>query len=57
MENELPVDLSKVLENCINGRFTEELKVLYKSPYRDCVPWYKFPTWMYECAVGISSIV
>jgi len=45
MEKELPVDLNKVLENCVSGRFTEELKILYQAPYRDSVPWSMFPIW------------
>jgi hypothetical protein len=44
MEN-LPVKLSEVLEACTNGFFHEGLRVLYQSPYRDNVPWDRFPVW------------
>jgi hypothetical protein len=45
MEKELPVDINKVLEKCINGSFPEELKILYQAPYRDSVSWSEFPYW------------
>lgn len=35
----------KVLEKCQQGKFTEELKELYKSPVRETVPWDLFPAW------------
>lgn len=42
MDNKL-VDFA--IEECINGRSPEELKLLYKYPYRNQVPWHKFPEW------------
>lgn len=36
---------TKALEECINGRVPEELKILYQAPYRDMVQWSKFPIW------------
>jgi hypothetical protein len=33
------------LHACLEGRFTEELRVLYKMPARALVPWDLFPNW------------
>lgn len=43
---EVTVFLSKIaLEAAMNGKVTEELKVLYKMPYRAYVHWYDYPLW------------
>ena len=39
------VDYRGALEACLEGRFTEELRALYKAPARDQVPWDLFPNW------------
>lgn len=44
MEN-LPVNVSDVLEACSNGFFHENLRVLYQAPYRNYVQWDRFPAW------------
>jgi hypothetical protein len=33
------------LEECQEGRFTEELRALYQMPSRERVPWQLFPNW------------
>lgn len=33
------------LEACRDGRFTEELRALYRMPERERVPWALFPDW------------
>ena len=35
----------KALQGCLEGRFTEELRLLYQMPGRDRVPWDLFPNW------------
>jgi hypothetical protein len=41
----LEPDYRKALEACLEGRFTEELRVLYQVPARERVPWVLFPNW------------
>jgi len=41
----LEPDVYKVLQACLEGRFTEELRVLYQMPARERVPWDLFPNW------------
>lgn len=45
MEPELKDIYEKVLEECNNGHFHEDLKVLYQMPYRNKVDWTRFPMW------------
>jgi hypothetical protein len=35
----------QALQACLEGRFTEELRVLYQLPARERVPWVLFPSW------------
>ena len=35
----------EALQACLEGRFTEELRVLYDMPARALVPWELFPNW------------
>ena len=35
----------EALKKCQGGRFSEELRVLYRTPLRDQVPWQLFPNW------------
>lgn len=39
------IDYRKVLKDTLDGRVTEELKMLYRVPYRNQVPWDLFPFW------------
>ncbi len=39
------IDYKKVLEQCKQGKVTEELKILYRYPLRDKIPWDLFPGW------------
>jgi hypothetical protein len=39
------VDYRKALKDTLEGRVTEELKMLYRAPYRNQVPWDLFPFW------------
>ena len=39
------VDYKPVLEQCLKGKFTPELKLLYQAPIREQVPWSLFPNW------------
>ena len=38
-------DYRKALKDVLNGKVTEELKMLYCAPYRNEVPWAQFPLW------------
>ena len=38
-------DYHEALEKCQEGKFTEELRVLYQMPQRERVPWMLFPNW------------
>ena len=38
-------DYHEALEKCQEGKFSEELRELYRVPYRDQVPWQLFPSW------------
>lgn len=35
----------EALEKCQEGKFTDELRLLYLMPVRDRVPWALFPSW------------
>jgi hypothetical protein len=35
----------EALRACQEGRFTEELRLLYQMPLREQVPWDLFPNW------------
>lgn len=35
----------EALQGCLEGRFTEELRLLYQMPSREQVPWQLFPNW------------
>lgn len=35
----------EALQGCLEGRFTEELRLLYLMPSREQVPWQLFPNW------------
>ena len=37
--------IQAALQACLEGRFTDELRVLYQSPSRERVPWHLFPNW------------
>lgn len=39
------VNYEKALEACRQGKFTEDLRELYKFPQRKEVPWTLFPPW------------
>ena len=39
------LDYQNALHECQEGRFTEELTLLYQSPHRERVPWDLFPNW------------
>jgi hypothetical protein len=41
----LEPEYRNALEACLEGRFTEELRVLYQMPARERVPWELFPNW------------
>ena len=41
----LELDYREALQGCLEGRFTEELRVLYQMPSREHVPWQLFPDW------------
>lgn len=45
MEVELNKIYEKALEECMNGRFDPNLRILYNSPYRNKVDWIRFPAW------------
>jgi hypothetical protein len=38
-------DYHEALEKCQEGKFTEELRVLFQMPQRERVPWALFPNW------------
>ena len=38
-------DYQRALQACLEGKFTEELRVLYQMPWREQVPWELFPNW------------
>jgi hypothetical protein len=38
-------EYDRALQGCLEGRFTEELRILYQTPYRERVPWELFPNW------------
>jgi len=35
----------RVLEACVNGRFHQDLKILYQAPNRNKIDWTRFPLW------------
>src|SRR5580765_3743907 len=39
----LEPEYHEALQGCLEGRFTEELRVLYQMPSRQRVPWVLFP--------------
>lgn len=41
----LEIDYQEALQKCHEGRFSDELRVLYQMPNRERVPWELFPTW------------
>jgi hypothetical protein len=41
----LELDYQEALQTCLEGRFTEELRMLYQAPYRERVAWHLFPNW------------
>lgn len=41
----LEVDYQIALRACLEGRFTEELRDLFRLPFRERVPWHLFPNW------------
>ena len=41
----LEPDYQAALQACLDGKFTEELRVLYQAPNRERVPWELFPNW------------
>lgn len=41
----LEAEYHEALQACHEGRFTEELRVLYQMPSRARVPWDLFPNW------------
>jgi hypothetical protein len=41
----LELEYRGALEGCLEGRFTEELRVLHLMPSRERVPWVLFPNW------------
>lgn len=45
MELDIKKVYEKALEACCNGRFNEDLKLLYQAPHRNKVDWTKFPFW------------
>ena len=38
-------DHDKALQTCLQGKSTEELRLLYQTPLREQVPWDLFPRW------------
>lgn len=38
-------EYQKALKGCLEGKFTEELRLLYQMPERERVPWVLFPDW------------
>jgi hypothetical protein len=38
-------DYQEALHKCRDGRFSEELRLLYQMPDRERVPWELFPNW------------
>jgi hypothetical protein len=41
----LESDYQKALQQCQEGKFSEELRALYQMPHRQRVPWEFFPPW------------
>jgi hypothetical protein len=41
----LEPEYHEALQGCLEGRVTEELRVLYQTPSRERVPWDLFPNW------------
>ncbi len=41
----LEPEYHEALQACLEGKFTEELRVLYQTPSRERVPWALFPNW------------
>ena len=37
--------IDEALKGCEQGKINEALKTLYRSPFRECVPWTSFPPW------------
>jgi hypothetical protein len=38
-------DYQDALQQCQEGKFSEELRELYQMPCREWVPWELFPNW------------
>ena len=38
-------DYQVALRKCQEGKFSEELRGLYRMPFREQVPWELFPNW------------
>ena len=38
-------EYQEALQACLEGKFTEKLRELYKTPQREQVPWMLFPGW------------
>lgn len=45
MMKALEVDYQEALHKCQEGKFSEELRMLYRMPYRERVRWDLFPSW------------
>jgi hypothetical protein len=43
--NVLEMDLREALQQCQEGKSSEELRRLYQMPFRAHVPWELFPNW------------
>lgn len=41
----LGIDYQEALHKCQEGKFSEELRLLYRMPNRARVPWQLFPAW------------
>lgn len=41
----LKADYQEALQKCQEGKFSEELRVLYRIPNRERVCWELFPNW------------
>lgn len=38
-------NIEAILKECLSGRVSKELKLLYNAPLRETVPWSLFPRW------------
>lgn len=45
MEQELKNIYEKVLGQCTNGHFHEDLRILYQAQNRNKIDWTQFPFW------------